>query len=66
MVRGSGTVGRWELPDRDYPARFPWMDHGKNPHLSASFTYGMLDTIDFFIEEVKRGAIQKRGALDPS
>lgn len=34
---------------------FPGWIMGRTPHLSATFTYGMLDTVDFFIEEIKRG-----------
>jgi penicillin G amidase len=39
---------------------FPGWIMGKTSHLSASFTYGMIDTVDFFIEEVKSGKY-KRG-----
>ena len=38
---------------------FPGWIMGRTPHLSATFTYGMLDTVDFFIEEVKRGQYRR-------
>lgn len=31
---------------------FPGLVMGRNRNLSASFTYGMMDTVDFFIEEI--------------
>ena len=56
------VVGQWG--DGNYQMGitlpgFPGWIMGKTPHLSASFTYGMLDTIDFFIEEVKRGEYRR-------
>lgn len=39
---------------------FPGWIMGRSRDLSATFTYGMLDTIDFFIEEIRRGQY-KRG-----
>jgi len=38
---------------------FPGWIMGKTPNISASFTYGMFDTIDFFIEEVKNGQYRR-------
>ncbi|NGX60677.1 MAG: Acyl-homoserine lactone acylase QuiP [Chlamydiae bacterium] len=52
------AVGRWG--DKEYiagitlPGAPGWL-MGRTRYLSASFTYGMLDTTDFFIEEIKGG-----------
>lgn len=56
------VAGQWG--DGNYVAGitlpgFPGWIMGRTPQLAASFTYGMLDTIDFFIEEVKRGQYRR-------
>jgi penicillin amidase len=38
---------------------FPGWIMGRSADLSASFTYGMFDTIDFFIEEIRRGEYRR-------
>ncbi len=56
------AVGQWG--DGNYQMGitlpgFPGWIMGKTPHISASFTYGMFDTIDFFFEEIKNGKYRR-------
>ncbi len=44
---------------------FPGWIMARTPHLTASFTYGLLDTTDFFIEEVKNGQCRRANAWVP-
>lgn len=44
---------------------FPGIVMGRSKILSASFTYGMMDTIDFFIEEVKEGQYLREEGFKP-
>ena len=38
---------------------FPGWIMGRTPNLSACFTYGLMDTTDFFIEEIKGGEYRR-------
>ncbi len=44
---------------------FPGMLMGRTKNLSGSFTYGMMDTIDLFIEEIKDGHYRREEGWKP-
>lgn len=44
---------------------FPGMIMGRSSHFSATFTYGMMDVVDFFVEEVKGGKCRRESGWEP-
>lgn len=56
------VVGEWGEGNFQMGVTLPGLPGwimGRARHLAASFTYGMFDTIDFFIEEIKRGQYRR-------
>lgn len=51
------TPDRWQM-GITIPG-FPGIIMGRSQNLVASFTYGMMDTIDFFIEEIQGGRFRR-------
>ncbi|MFZ0565592.1 MAG: penicillin acylase family protein [Chlamydiales bacterium] len=43
----------------------PGLIMGKNRHLSASFTYGMMDVVDFFIEQCQDNQVRRGDSFEP-
>lgn len=43
----------------------PGIIMGRSHSLYASFTYGMMDTLDFFIENIANGCVQREGGEKP-